>query len=435
MDATSARVAAVLERHLGMAVGSVGARVLDAALRRRMDATGVADREAYHRLLTADRAELAELTEAVVVPETWFFRYAESFRHLAEWAPKRKSENGPLRPLRVLSAPCSTGEEAYSIAVALLAAGLTGAGFKVDAVDVSRRAVEFARGGVYPPAVFRESVDPAYARYLERTGTDVVVAPAARAAVAFRQGNLVDPMFLAGEQPYDVIFCRNVFIYLTADARKAATDALDRLLAPGGLIYMGHAEPLAMMDPRFKSVPPPQAFAFRRAAEPAPARAGAPLFNTPAANALGGITALVGRPDLPGYRPAAAPPASVLPWATVAPAPAVPAPPPPPTEPPLVRAKSAADRGDVAEAVALCEESLKATGPNAEALALLGAVRLMAGNHAEAERLFTQALYLDPSHYDSLVHMMALAENRGDPKAATQYRRRAEAAAQKEGRP
>ena len=425
MDGTSARVAAVLEKHLGLAAGSVGGQVLAAALRRRVDATGVADEAAYLRLLVADRAELAELTEAVVVPETWFFRYPESYRHLAEWAPKRKAESGPLKPLRVLSVPCSTGEEPYSIAIALLAAGLTGAGFKVDAVDVSRRAVEVARGGVYAPSAFRESVDVNHARYLERNGSEVRVAPEARAAVAFRQGNLVDPMFLAGEPPYDAIFCRNVFIYLTADARKAAVAAFERLLAPGGLIYMGHAEPLALMDPRFKSVPPPQAFVFRRAAEAAPARPGPPLFSSPAANALGGITARVGRPDLPAGRPTNPPAAP----------PKTPAPPPEPVVPLLTRAKAAADRGEVAEAVALCEQSIREGGPNPDAYALLGTVRLMAGNSAEAERLFTQALYLNPAHYDALVHMMALAENRGDPKAAAQFRRRAEAAAQREAKP
>lgn len=442
MDGTSARVAAVLERQLGLATGSVGGRLLSAALRRRMDATGATDAGMYLRLLTTDTHELAELIEAVVVPETWFFRYAESFRHLAAWATRRKAEVGLLKPVRILSVPCSTGEEAYSIAIALLAAGMTPATFKVDAVDVSRRAVEFARDGVYAPTAFREAVDVNHSRYFDREGSDVVVVPEARAAVTFRVGNLIDPALLIGEQPFDVIFCRNLFIYLTTEARKTAVATFDRLLAPGGLVYMGHAEPLAMIDSRFKSESPPQAFVFRRASEAnalgRPIRALTPAPGEPLA-----ITAAVGRPDLPtgprGSGPFVRPGAGTLSGRMPKPpAPALPPPPPPPAEPvvPLLQqAKAAADRGDVDTAVTLCEQSIRESGPNAEAYALLGALQLMGGNTPEAVRLFTQALFLDPSHYEALVHMMALAENRGDPKAAAQFRRRADAAARREASP
>jgi chemotaxis protein methyltransferase WspC len=265
VTAALAPIVAVLERAIGMAVGSVGPRAVEAAVRRRLDATGVPDLAAYLDRLRADRQEQAELVDAVIVPETWFFRYPDSFRHLATWAVTRPEKPNPLRPLRVLCVPCCTGEEPYSAAAALVDAGLPADAVRVDGVDVSRRLVEYAAAGVYGEPAFRETPADVRGRHFAPAGGGTfAVRPAVKAAVRFRAGNLADPKLLAGEPAYHAVFCRNLFIYLTDAARRTAVATLDRLLAPDGVIYMGHAEPLGLMDARFRSVGPPQAFAFTR---------------------------------------------------------------------------------------------------------------------------------------------------------------------------
>ncbi|MFO0851069.1 MAG: CheR family methyltransferase [Gemmataceae bacterium] len=143
-------VAAVLERRLGLNPGAVGGRALEVAVGRRLAAAGIADVATYADRVQADRREFDALVEAVVVPETWFLRYPESFRHLAGWAAERRRALPVGRPLRVLCVPCSTGEEAYSVALTLLDAGLPAGSFRVDGVDVSGRAVAAAEAGCIP---------------------------------------------------------------------------------------------------------------------------------------------------------------------------------------------------------------------------------------------------------------------------------------------
>lgn len=410
-----ARIEALLEAHLGMAPGAVGGRLIESAVRRRLDATGTPDPAAYLARLQADGQELGELVDAVVVPETWFFRYPESFRHLAAWAIDRRQHAGLLRPLRVLSVPCCTGEEPYSVAMALLDAGLPPGTFRVEAADVSRRAIGFARAGVYGPLSFRETPAAVKGLHFDLAGANAAVKPEIRQAVSFREANLADPQTLAGEPPFDAIFCRNLFIYLTDAAKRTAVATLDRLLAADGVVYMGHAEPLGLLDGRFRSVGPPPAFAFARAATVVSARVAVPEFSLPTPiREAGGVA---------GFYPAPQPPSLAGKWEPERAMPAA---------PPLTRARAAADAGRAADAVALCEQFLAAHPPTADAFALLGVAHLMAGDTAAAERGFVRALYLDPGHYDALIHMMALLERRGDAAAAANYRRRAGGAARRE---
>ncbi|NEM46493.1 MAG: chemotaxis protein CheR, partial [Xanthomonas perforans] len=100
-------------------------------------------------------SEQQALVEAVVVPETWFFRYPESFAALVNLARERSTHLAGARPLRILSLPCSTGEEPYSIAMALLDGGLPGDGFRIDAMDISEVNLQRAERALYGRNSFR----------------------------------------------------------------------------------------------------------------------------------------------------------------------------------------------------------------------------------------------------------------------------------------
>ena len=383
MSPALAPLAAELERHLGLDPAAVGERLLARAVATRQAVTRATDPADYRSRFTA--AERAELAEEVVVAETWFLRYPESFRHLAG-----------RRPARVLCVPCSTGEEAYSAAFSLLEAGLPADGFQVVGVDVSRRAVAAARVGVYAAGSFRDAAGlAARDRHFDRTPAGWAVRPTVRRPVTVRDGNLTAPGFLADEPPFDAVFCRNLFIYLTPAARAAATANLLRLLAPDGVLYMGHAEPLGLTDDRFRSLSPPQAFAFERATPRIAAR-----------------SASEERPRLSATVLPVRASSSLARRATI---------PPPPDA--LAAARLAADRGDPHAAAILLEDHV-ATTPTADAFALLGVVRAMAGDPTAADTALTRALFLDPAHPDALLHKLTLAEGRNDATAAANYRRR-----------
>ena len=127
------------------------------------------DLQTYLRRLQTSLAELEELIELVVVPETWFFSDRKPFTFLehyvkSEWLPNRN--NGILR---LLSIPCSTGEEPYSLAMLLLNAGLTPDKFRIDAVDISKKALLKATNAVYNQNSFRGEDLPQRERYFQQT--------------------------------------------------------------------------------------------------------------------------------------------------------------------------------------------------------------------------------------------------------------------------
>src|ERR1700674_835338 len=144
----------LLKRTIGLDAASIGSSAIKRAVQVRAAACNLKDPKAYWRFLCTSKAELQELVEAVIVPETWFFRDGEAFLAMArlaheEWLPRH------ARALRLLSLPCSTGEEPYSMAMALLDGGFPVDRFRVDAVDVSTRALEHARHGIYGKNSFR----------------------------------------------------------------------------------------------------------------------------------------------------------------------------------------------------------------------------------------------------------------------------------------
>ncbi|MFN7145168.1 MAG: CheR family methyltransferase, partial [Myxococcota bacterium] len=185
--------------------------------------------------------EARALLAALTVGETSFHRYVEQFDVFAAAVLTPAALAG--RPLRVLSAGCSTGEEAYTLAMTVreIAPAFVGR-VTIDAFDVNPAAIARARAGRYAPWALRETPASARERWFRDEDGDYVVDPALRALVRFHERNLVedDPAFWA-DGAWDAIFCRNVLMYLTPDAARAVVHRLARAIAPGGFLFLGHA--------------------------------------------------------------------------------------------------------------------------------------------------------------------------------------------------
>ncbi|MBR7953246.1 protein-glutamate O-methyltransferase CheR, partial [Burkholderia cenocepacia] len=236
--------------------------------------------DAYWQQLNASADERRALIELFVVPETWFFRDREAFATLARLAAERLAAM-PGRVIRVLSAPCSTGEEPYSAAMALLDAGLEPASFTIDAIDLSARAIEQARLGCYGRNAFRGTATEFRTRYFTPTRDGWLLDERVRACVQFSHANLVEPVADTGIR-YDFVFCRNVLIYFDRDAQDRVIRSLDARLADDGMLFVGPAETGVAMRHGMRSARVPLAFAFHRepagaAADACAARPAAPL--------------------------------------------------------------------------------------------------------------------------------------------------------------
>ena len=204
------RLGEVLEQVTGMNPSVLGEKNLACIVRERMSACGIEDEEQYAERALSSSQEMEALIEAVVVPETSFFRDKGPFAFLhryvrEEWIPSRESE-----PLRVLSAPCSSGEEPYSIAMMLREAGLEPDDYQIDALDISRSLLRKADRAAYTPYSFRGVPESFRDRYFVRMGNEYILKDAVRRGVCFVHGNLLDALVLADKQPYHIIFCRNL---------------------------------------------------------------------------------------------------------------------------------------------------------------------------------------------------------------------------------
>jgi chemotaxis protein methyltransferase CheR len=221
-----------------------------ATLRERLSATG-RDVAGYLRLLRdpEGRAEARVLAELLTVSETYFFRNSEQFRALAEVAiPERLRSRPAGAPLRILSAGCSSGEEPYTLAIVMRESfpePFQAGRVRIAAVDANPVRLARAIAGRYGAWSLRETPEAMRDRWFRPSGSDFVLDERIRRAVTFEERNLLDedPAFWA-EGAHDVVFFRNVGMYFSPEAMRAVTARIARALAPGGFLFLGHAETL-----------------------------------------------------------------------------------------------------------------------------------------------------------------------------------------------
>lgn len=405
----------LLQQAMGLDAASIGSSIIERAVQDRQAACGLGDLQAYWEHVRASATELQELIEAVVVSETWFFRDREAYTALARLGHEEWLRRPAHEVLRLLSLPCSTGEEPYSMAMALLDAGVPPERFHIDAVDISTRALAQARRAVYGRNSFRGADLDFRDRYFDATPQGYRLHDAVRVQVQLQQGNLLAAGFLPGAGIYDVIFCRNVLIYFDRATQDRAIAVLRRLLTARGTLFVGPAETGLLLDHDFVSSKLPLAFAFRQAAA-APAKAERPRPVPPPRQAV--AVALLPRPVRPHARRAAAAPAPASVPAT-------------PFAAGLDAATRLADQGHLAEAARLCDAQLREQAPSAAAFHLMGLIRNAAGNLAEAAQCFRKALYLDPNHHEALAHLAFLLDKQGDAAGAQALRNRVQRLARK----
>jgi chemotaxis protein methyltransferase CheR len=240
--AALAEVAGVLAGEVGLSLSVGLGPALEDGIRRAASALAIDPGELVRRVCAREPSAVAALVEGAVVGETSFWRHPEGLAALV-----RRLAPAPRR-LSLWSAGCATGEEAYSLAIALLEAGRAGRGDLVHATDVSGSAIARACEGSYSPRALRRLPAAAVARWFE-PGEPRRVKPALRELVALARQNLVaDPPPEGG--PFDAVVCRNVLIYFEPPTAAEVLYRLVAALRPGGLLVLSPVElPLAAALP------------------------------------------------------------------------------------------------------------------------------------------------------------------------------------------
>jgi chemotaxis protein methyltransferase WspC len=397
----------LLEEITGMAPSVLGDRILERALRERMSACKLADGTQYLQRVRLSPQETEALIDAVVVPETSFFRNSGPFAFLcgyirSEWLPARSSE-----PLRVLSAPCSSGEEPYSVAMMLQEADLEPEEYTIDALDISRALLRKAERAVYTPHSFRGVPDSLRDRYFVPAESEFLLKDKVRRGVRFIHGNLLDEKVLADEKPYDIVFFRNLLIYFGAEARSRVLKTVERLTVRNGLLFVGHAETACFRATKFVPLEHRGVFGFRKG-EASAAKMEAGQEKLPPA-VVSSPLPVDGTPKAPGD-------AKRLPARAARPSKPIDS---------FEAARQMGDQGRLSDAAAMCERLLLDDGTNAGIYCLLGTILHGLGNLGRAEECFTRAIFLDEQCYDAVVHLSLIKEHRGDVAGAEVLRQRA----------
>ena len=248
----------VFNRHCGLSFGLDARAILERKLRDRLALLGFSSFGEYCQYLRSERGkgELDEAVDLVTVNETYFFREDYQLRCFAsEVLPALAREIGPRGRLSMWSAGCSTGEEVYSIAVAVKESGLFNqAEIRIFGSDISRRCVAAARRGVYGSSAFRNTPPELRRRYFSERPDGVHVHEELRALCNFGQLNLVNPERAAVVGRVHVIFCRNVLIYFDNASRRRVIEMFYERLLPGGFLLLGHSESLLNVSTAFELV-------------------------------------------------------------------------------------------------------------------------------------------------------------------------------------
>jgi chemotaxis protein methyltransferase WspC len=403
-----ARIAALLKEKMGLDAESIGVACVERAVRERLAARGLKDVQIYWEQLVTLEQELQELIEAIVIPETWFFRDPEAFAALTRVVREEWLAIHAEGTLRLLSLPCSTGEEPFSMAMALLDGGLPPSRFHIDAIDISTRAIAWAEQAMYSKNSFRSKDLSFRDRYFEPAERGYRLSDGVRGQVHFRHGNLLSTGWLHGAHGYDVIFCRNVLIYFDGVTQRRAIDVLGRLLTPSGLFFVGPSETGLLLDHGFVSVGVPLAFAFRQAGSSGPqlkARRKIP----PAVIVAKSVRE---KPSKPAF---AQPQRNPTPAEKTIAA----------TEHWIEQARRLANQGKLVEALKCCEQNLRSEPASAETYHLIGLLHDAAGRVREAAEHYRKALYLDPEHSEALVHLAVALQKEGDAHGAERLFQRA----------
>jgi chemotaxis protein methyltransferase CheR len=260
-----------IEIHSGISIEESKYDALRISLHSRATRHHFQSYEEYFEFLRANEEEFKQLISLIAVNETYFFRYPEQFKILREYViPEiiKQQAKRLYKCLKIWSAGCSSGEEAYSIAICVKETipDLKNWDIHILGTDVSLHALEKATKGRYGRNSFRILDEDTKNKYFNCVGEETwEIKPEIKKLVNFTYHNLIkEPYPLAFMELWDIIFCRNVTIYFRPESTKRVVTNLYKSLKPGGFLFTGHTETLYHINPGFEVIRFGDAYIFRK---------------------------------------------------------------------------------------------------------------------------------------------------------------------------
>ena len=263
-----ARICDLLFRWTGMTFGENKRYFIERRLRDRMARSHIGDVAAYLDHAASQSEEREALINAFTINESYFYREDHQFLALIrQILPEIVASKRPGDLVRIWSMPCSTGEEAYSIAIWLLENWQMVDAYHVEIVgsDIDTQALAAAREGWFgAKALARLSPEIVASYFSAEHKHRRRIIQDLQESVHFVPANIIDRATLRGIGRFDVIFCRNVLIYFNDESRRVGVDNLYDSLNAGGYICLGHSESMTRITDRFSLVRFDDAIVYRK---------------------------------------------------------------------------------------------------------------------------------------------------------------------------
>ena len=403
-------IAERLKNAMGLHAPSVGMVTISSAIDQRMRACSISDYAQYLSLIITSPAEINELIEEVVIPETWFFRENQPYEYVLNYF----HEHQPSKKINILSIPCSTGEEPYSIAMMLMDNGIDESRYSIDAVDISVKNIEKANVAQYRKNSFRSDDLSFVEKYFKKHGDMFSLSSDVKEKVRFHCENVLNDSFSLERKSYDIIFCRNLLIYFDEDTQNTMFSLLNKLLQPKGILVLGHAENIPHENEHFVSAVDSKFYIYVKSSnldKSLPERHKKRTSYLLEKNSRQNKLKVIPRPfsnarKTDNKNNVVAVDSSANGQLDIA--------------------FQLANEGKLDDAMSVCNNYLSKNGTSSRAHYLAGIIYDTQGLTKEANESLNKAVYLDPNNLEALIHLSLLAEQLGKHDDATKYKNRAQ---------
>ncbi len=395
-----------IETEIGLNTDSVGIISVANAITKHLKPDEIKYSE-FSKLMR-DNSRLQDLLNELTVAETWFFRDTECFNFLRSELSSNKHKYSADNKLRILSVPCSTGEEPYSITILLNELGFKSTDYEIIASDINPNSLNKAKSAVFGKSSFRNDYCDFKSKYFDLVNENCYeLNYKIKSIPTFKKGNLVKSNFLQNEPKFDYIFCKNLLIYLHEEARKQVLENITRLIKLDGILFTGLSETTYFTRNNFDYIKHDMAFACKQITS----------LKQTEPSLLANHQELIKQIHHPNSEQK-----SIKTHRKIA----------------TIHTQEKndknlhqklyelADKGLYSEAEKMCLDLLSKDTSDYSALYIMGLIKNVSGKSSEAKDFFNKVLYLKPDHYESLVHTSLIYESTGEHELANIYRTRAE---------
>jgi chemotaxis protein methyltransferase WspC len=252
-----------LENKIGLDINSINEGIASSAIERIMNESGVTNENQLLNQISNSNNHFQRLISELLDSETWFFRDKESFDFFMDEVHEIKKISSSGMKLRILSLACSTGEEAYSIAISLLESGFKYDEFEIIAFDINTASIETAEQGIYSSDSFKEMNSELIKKYFYQAEDIFIINPNLGNLITFRSDNILTFKLEHNLIKFDYIFFRNILTNFSVQAKIKAIQNIKSLLKHNGIVFTAIDEISVFIDNGFVSIGNSDIPAFR----------------------------------------------------------------------------------------------------------------------------------------------------------------------------